>query len=333
MSTSYGTIFSILWYVLGDMSEAKKAKIIRSSKREFDCLLLDSKEIVKAVCLRELIKQNHLVVGDDVIVRPQDNDERFEIFELCERQNEVFRKIVRSNKKKVIASNIDVLLIVASVSKPDYKPFLIDRYITRSVQWGIPALVVFTKMDEFDGQFDLDLEKRKFDHLGINYFEISNEEESPYFQNISKLKELLTGKTAITLGQSGVGKSKLITRLSAGKIELLSSRLAKGVNKGAHTTTWAELIDLDDFYMIDSPGVRTLAVADIANDEIDELFPDLIPYFNLCKFNDCKHEENSKGCTFKNLNPEDETDQIILLRLISYLKMKEEVSAIPDWQR
>ncbi len=315
------------------MSQSYKAKIVRSSKREFDCLILGTKEEVKAVCLREIIKKQHVVVGDNVFIRPQQNDDRYEIFELEERQNEIFRRIVRSNKKKVIAANTDLILIVASVSKPDYKPFLIDRYITRSVQWGIPTIVIFNKMDQFDDQFDIDLEKKKFEYLGINYFEISNLEDSKYYENIAPLKEILKDKTTICLGQSGVGKSRLITELSNGKIELLSSRLAKGVEKGAHTTTWAELIDLDLFYMIDSPGVRTLAVSDISMSELPDLFPDLQPYFGKCKFSDCRHEDNSKGCFFNTLDLDTDEELIMYQRLIAYIKMRDEIEVIPEWKR
>ncbi len=315
------------------MSQSYKAKIVRSSKREFDCLILGTKEEVKAVCLREIIKKQHVVVGDNVFIRPQQNDDRYEIFELEERQNEIFRRIVRSNKKKVIAANTDLILIVASVSKPDYKPFLIDRYITRSVQWGIPTIVIFNKMDQFEDQFDIDLEKKKFEYLGINYFEISNLEDSKYYENIAPLKEILKDKTTICLGQSGVGKSRLITELSNGKIELLSSRLAKGVEKGAHTTTWAELIDLDLFYMIDSPGVRTLAVSDISMSELPDLFPDLQPYFGKCKFSDCRHEDNSKGCFFNTLDLDTDEELIMYQRLIAYIKMRDEIEVIPEWKR
>ncbi len=315
------------------MSQSYKAKIVSSSKREFDCLILGTKEEVKAVCLREIIKKQHVVVGDNVFIRPQQNDDRYEIFELEERQNEIFRRIVRSNKKKVIAANTDLILIVASVSKPDYKPFLIDRYITRSVQWGIPTIVIFNKMDQFEDQFDIDLEKKKFEYLGINYFEISNLEDSKYYENIAPLKEILKDKTTICLGQSGVGKSRLITELSNGKIELLSSRLAKGVEKGAHTTTWAELIDLDLFYMIDSPGVRTLAVSDISMSELPDLFPDLQPYFGKCKFSDCRHEDNSKGCFFNTLDLDTDEELIMYQRLIAYIKMRDEIEVIPEWKR
>ena len=107
-------IFSIIYGINNnymDKTELHLAKIIRSSIREFDCLILDSKEVVKAVCLREILKTQHLVVGDNVHIRKQQSDERFEITELIERKNEIFRRIVRSNKKKVISSNIALALL------------------------------------------------------------------------------------------------------------------------------------------------------------------------------------------------------------------------------
>lgn len=188
-------------------------------------------------------------------------------------------------------------------------------------------------MDEFNDQFDLDLEKKKFDLIGINYFEISNEKESLFYENIKALKSLLQNKTTICLGQSGVGKSRLISSLSSGKVELLSSRLAKGIKKGAHTTTWAEIIDLEGFFMVDSPGVRTLAVNDLPIEELTGYFQELLPYFEKCKFSDCNHEENSKGCGFHQLDLNNDHDIIIYNRLISYLKMKDEISSIPEWKR
>ena len=162
----------------------RTARIIRSSKREFACLLEDTKKEVKAVCLREVLKDSHPVVGDLVILETQKNDDRFAITERLERKNEIFRRIVRSNKKKVIASNVDVILIVMSVSNPKYKPLLTDRYIARSCEWEIPMIVIFNKMDELPDDLDLELEKKKLELIGVNYFEISNVKSDPHYKII-----------------------------------------------------------------------------------------------------------------------------------------------------
>lgn len=310
------------------------AKIFRSSKRVFDCKLEESGEVVSATALREIVKKSHPVVGDQVELKINDSNE-YEIIRVEERKNSIFRRIVRTNKTKYVAANVDVILIVASISKPEYKTFLIDRYLLRATQWEIPVVVVYNKMDEFEDQFDLEFEELKHKSLGVTTFKVSSIEDcsNELQDNLNSLKTLLKGKTAICLGQSGVGKSRLITKLSDGEVELLSSRLSKKVDKGAHTTTWAEIVELPGFQIIDSPGIRSLSIQDIDINELDDLFPDLASYFSQCQFNDCKHEHNSKGCYFQSLKEDKLEDLIILERLVSYLKIRDEVEAIPEWEK
>lgn len=312
-----------------------KAKIFRSSKRVFDCKRSDTGEIVSATVYREVMKKNHPVVGDDIFIQKNSETEDFEIIEIEPRENEIFRKIVRTNKKRVIASNVDVLLILTSVSNPRYKPFLLDRYLARAVQWDIPAAIVMNKMDQYEDDFELEFELQKFESLGVKVFSLNSADPTdPRFrEDFLELQSLLKSKTAICLGQSGVGKSKLISALSGGKVELLSAGLAKKVNKGAHTTTWAEIVDCEDFLMIDSPGVRSQSLQDISADELPELFPDLMESFGKCQFSDCKHEDNSKGCFFHTLDEDILEERIKLNRIYSFLKLKEEIEAIPEWEK
>ena len=310
------------------------AKIYKSGKRRFECKLDESGEMIQAVAMREVLKKNHPVVGDNVrLVLNESGDEvEYEIHEVIERENEVYRRIVRENKKKVIASNVDCLMIVTSISNPPYKPYLLDRYLLRAIEWEIPAIVIFNKMDEFDDQFNPDFEKERFDRLGAKTFFVSSKfpDKTPDFK---ELQELLKNRISITLGQSGVGKSKLITALSNGEIQLTSGALAKGVNKGAHTTTWAELVECGDFQIVDSPGIRSLSVQDFNKDELHLYFPDLIEVMEQCKFKDCRHEDNSKGCAFHQLDPDIFAQRILLDRLESYQRIRFEVESIPEWKK
>lgn len=316
------------------MSQTLKAKIIKSSKRVFECKL-ESAEIVNATALGKIFKTQKPVVGDWVEIQKTQQDE-YEILSIIERKNEIYRQLVREKKKKVIAANIDLICIVMSVSKPEFKRGLLDRYLLRSVQWEIPTVVIFNKMDEFEDQIDIDFESKRIKDLIIDSFEISSTDKSYQKRFLSKgldeLKEMFNQKTAILMGQSGVGKSKLISAISGGEIELISGKLAK-VGKGAHTTTWAEIVSFDNFELVDSPGVRTLSINDISIDDLNRLFPDIFPYFQHCKFSDCRHEENSKGCFFNSLDENDIDNQIALSRLDSYLRFKDEIEEIPEWQR
>ena len=310
-----------------------KARIIRSSKREFDCRIEETKEVVSAKALGNLLKgQNQLVAGDYVTLELQENE--YMITHLAKRKNEVFRIIRRENKKKITASNIDVLIIVSAVSAPEYKQGLVDRYLLRSEQWGIPAFVIFNKMDEFNEQINLQFESERLRALNVRCFETSakTEHRPLLLEGIEELKNSIQSKTALFLGQSGVGKSKLISALSDGSIELVSNALAK-VGKGTHTTSWAEIIDLENFELVDSPGVRSFSIDDFHPDDLQACFPDLQIYFSQCKFSNCNHQSNSKGCAFENLDENEQETKIVLSRLESYLRFKEEIESRPEWDK
>ena len=183
------------------MSELK-ARIFRSSQKSFDCRL-DSGEMVKATALGSLLKgKETLVVGDLVHLELNTTTNEYVIKELIPRKNEIFRVIVRENKKKVTASNCDHLVILNSVSKPVLKTGIIDRFLVRAYQWGIEPIVVFNKMDQYDPEkCDIQFESERLKELGVSCFEISAKDENYQHQilplGIKDLKETLKGKTTI----------------------------------------------------------------------------------------------------------------------------------------
>ena len=315
-----------------------KARIFRSSKRHFDCQRSDNKEMVTATALATLLKEDHIVVGDWVeLIPPPVAGQEWVIEKVIKRNNSIFRNLPRVQKKSVIASNVDVLLVVSSADKPAYKRGLVDRYLVRSEYWDIPAYLIFNKMDLYESaEFDISFEAERLKWLNVECFEVSAQDgkyKQKYLdQGFSELSEKLKGKTAILVGQSGVGKSRLITELSEGKIQLLSGETNRA-NKGSHTTTWAELIDGEKFALIDSPGIRSMSLSDLTKEELIQSFSDIQEFATKCKFVSCNHEENNKGCFFQKLDPEQKDSQYILSRLDSYKRVLEEVSDVPDWQK
>ncbi|WP_408097227.1 ribosome small subunit-dependent GTPase A [Peredibacter sp. HCB2-198] len=314
-----------------------KARIFRSSKRHFDCQREDTKEVVHATALATLLKEDHIVVGDWVeISPPPQGGEEWKIENVIERQSAIFRNLPREQKKKVIAANVDVMMVVVSAGKPAYKRGLVDRYLARSDYWNVPAYVIFNKMDLYEEtEFDIKFEADRLKWLNVKCFEVSANDKNYKPRYLSagfeELSQELHKKTAILVGHSGVGKSRLITELSHGKVELLSGELGK-VGKGAHTTTWAELIDADDFTLIDSPGIRSMSLADLTKQDLLYCFSDVNEWTTKCQFSsNCTHEANSKGCFFQKLDGGNREDQLILSRLDSYKRVLEEVSNIPDW--
>jgi ribosome biogenesis GTPase / thiamine phosphate phosphatase len=316
-----------------------KARIFRSSKRQFDCQRSDTKELVSATALAALLKEDHMVAGDWVMLNPPEQEgQDWVITEVLPRQNAIFRNLPREQRKKVIASNVDVMLVVVSAGKPAYKRGLVDRYLARSSYWEVPAYVVFNKMDLHDpNDFDLAFEAERLKWLEAECFEVSAEDKDyrPRYllAGMSELVQQLRGKTAVLVGHSGVGKSRLITAMTGEEIQLLSGELGK-VGKGAHTTTWAELVDAKEFMLIDSPGVRSMSLSDLTKEELLHGFTDIHEFSVKCQFSsNCTHNDNSKGCFFQQLDPNKREDQLILSRLDSYKRILSEVAVIPDWQK
>lgn len=306
-----------------------QAIITRSGKDFYRCQL-SSGEFTEAVALPSLLEIIQPVVGDRVTLIESPDYQHKIIDSVDDRDNEIYRLLIREKKKKVIASNLNQLVIVMSIAKPKYKRGLLDRYLLRGQQWEIPSVVVFNKADEMKDDFDIDFERKRLDFLGVDHYLVSAHEPERF--EMAELKDKIENQTSIFLGQSGVGKSKIITALSDGAFDLLSGDLAK-VGKGAHTTTWAELIAFDNFSIVDSPGVRSMNLDDIFKENLQYYFQDLIPWFEQCQFPDCKHRDNSKGCGFENLDEDKTEDAIVISRLDSYLRFFEQLDETPTWLR
>lgn len=284
--------------------------------REFEC-----EGNLSAKALGNLLKgENCIVVGDYVEVVDG------VIQSVYPRTNEIFRQIIREQKKKVSAANVDYLLIVSSASTPLYKRGVVDRFLLRAIQWDIAPIVILNKMDEATEDFSF--EQKRLVDLGVTFAAISTKKTGQKFVesmwSFDELKKQLKGKTSIVVGQSGVGKSSLVNALTHGAFDLKSFSVGKK-GKGVHTTTWSELIQYEEISLIDSPGIRSFGVEDIKSTELIHLFPDLEKKANKCRFQRCDHSEKARDCAFVGESLE------VLSRLDSYLKILEEIAAVPDF--
>ncbi|PIP95441.1 MAG: ribosome small subunit-dependent GTPase A [Bdellovibrio sp. CG12_big_fil_rev_8_21_14_0_65_39_13] len=316
-----------------------RARVYKSHQKYLTCKILETGEIVSAVALGNLLKNDSsVVVGDYVNVEKMQDGDEWQINQVEERSSEIFRIFVRESRKKVTAANVDALVIVMSLTRPAFKRGILDRYLIRASQWELKPIVIFNKMDEFEpqGDFDIVFEAERLKGIGAQVYEISAIKKEAYLprflpQGYDQLIEALVGKTAAFVGQSGVGKSETISALSGGEITLKTQEVGK-VGKGQHTTTWSELAECSKFALIDSPGIRSFSVEDILASDLIHYFPDIEEVSLKCKFTNCKHQENSQGCAFV-LEADQKNREALFSRLESYQRIREELGEVSDWQK
>ncbi len=238
---------------------------------------------------------NPIAVGDWVILEEEaKGDNSAVITEILDRENYIIRKSTRKTGfSHILAANIDQALLLATVTFPRTSMGFIDRFLVSAESFRIPALVVFNKKDllEEDGISLCEELMTLYKSIGYSSLLISVLEND----GIEELRSLLKGKTTLIAGHSGVGKSTLLNSLVPG-LEQKTGEVSTFANKGTHTTTFAEMFEIDKASkIVDTPGIKELGLVDMEPSEISHYFPEMRAYLGVCKFNNCLHT-NEPGC-------------------------------------
>lgn len=265
---------------------------------------------IKGVCNKIIFP------GDKVII------EKDQIIGLLPRKNILsrYKKDSTSYKEKlnnqIVATNIDLAIIVVSAGYPALHPKLIDRYMIILKNQNIPFIICINKIDLLTSKEKSIIEI--YNKLNIPLIKTSTYTK----EGIDTLLSYIKGKQSILIGHSGVGKSSLInTLLSSNYIKTgeLSNK------KGCHTTTKSKYYEITpNTSIIDTPGIRSLDLSSYQKEDIKNYFPEFIPYNNLCKYHNCLHyQEPFSSCKIKQLV---KAKIISIERYESYLKIIKELS-------
>jgi len=241
---------------------------------------------------------NPIAVGDDVVFEMEDElENRVMITELFPRRNYVNR-ISPANRRMhhIIASNLDQSLLVATLKDPRTSVGFIDRFLVTCEAFHIPAIVLFNKADIY-GELEMELfQERKAMYERVGYKVLLTSVRTK--EGIDLLRDVLHDRMTLISGHSGVGKSSLINEILENE-NIRTSEVSDWSGKGMHTTTFAEMYDLPKGgRLIDTPGMREFAIADISKQELSHYFPEMRAVMNDCQFNDCMHI-NEPGCAVK----------------------------------
>ncbi len=262
---------------------------------------------------------NPLAVGD--YVEFQQVEKTFEgvIDEIHSRENYIIRKSIKNkNHGHIIAANIDQSMLVATIAYPKTSLGFIDRFLVSAEAFRIPQIIVFNKTDLLDKKSERLLAEyiNTYESIGISCLKASATNN----KGINIIKEHLEGKKTLISGHSGVGKSTLINCISP-ELELSTSEVSDFAEKGVHTTTFAEMFELENStFIIDTPGIKELGLMDIEEEELSDYFPEMRALIGECKFHNCKHI-HEPGCAVKEAV---EKGTIAVSRFKSYISMLED---------
>ena len=263
---------------------------------------------------------NPVAVGDRVEFKLEDNPSEEEetgvITGIKERENYIIRKSVNLSKQThIIASNIDQAFLLVTLNNPPTFTTFIDRFLVTAEAYGIKAILLFNKIDTYK---DEELDEVKY--MAAMYRSIGYEclgISAKTGKNVDKVKEMMKGKTSMISGHSGTGKSTLINAIEP-KLDLKTMKISEQHRQGQHTTTFAEMFDLDfGARIIDTPGIKGFGVVDIEKEELGDYFPEFFERKQDCKFNNCLHIDEPQ-CAVKEAL---EAGEIPWSRYKSYLQI------------
>lgn len=212
------------------------------------------------------------LVGDDVEIVIEHG--KGVICDINERKSELIRPTV---------ANVTQAFVVFAIKNPDINYDLLNRFLVLCEHNNIQAIVCLNKVDLVSDE-EKEIVKEKINSIGYEVLFINAQQGL----GVEVLKERLKGNITVLCGPSGAGKSTLINTLIE-KYHMETGEVSDKLGRGKHTTRHSELIDVQDGYIVDTPGFSTLEVTFIVKDELKYCFPEFEEYNNKCKFRGCVH--------------------------------------------
>jgi len=237
-----------------------------------------------------------VVVGDRVDMEREQagTGEAWSIVRVHERSTVLSRRAPgKAPRPKVIAANLDQVMIVFAAANPTPHLRMLDRFLVIAEDAGIPSVVVVNKVD-VAGEDEARRTFAPYEKAGYVVMYTAAKKGI----GLETLREALCGTTSALTGPSGVGKSSLLNAIQPG-LGLRVSAISEALNKGRHTTVTAQLIPLEcGGYVADTPGLRELGLWEVDRQNLQFYFPEFTQLRDQCRYPGCTHV-HEPGCAVR----------------------------------
>lgn len=274
-----------------------QGQIIRSVAGFHTVLLENGQQVICRLRgrLKHAIRGEDIAaVGDRVMVTCHSAEDGM-IEEVLPRTHELVRlaPTPRGIYRQVLLANPDQLALIFACAEPAPHQGMLDRFLVIAEKQGLPVFIVANKTD-LVSQAEAEALFGHYPPLGYPVLYTSVRAQ----RGLEELHAKLAGRLTAFSGPSGVGKSSLLNAIQPG-LGLAAREVSHATGKGKHTTTIRQMYPLQGGgFVIDTPGIKALALWDTEPEELDGYFPELRSLVQVCQFNDCTHR-HEPGCAIR----------------------------------
>jgi ribosome biogenesis GTPase / thiamine phosphate phosphatase len=218
------------------------------------------------------------VPGDVVEVRILEDGQT--VVERVEPRGFTLERRSAGGRAKTMAANVDLLVTVTALANPPPRLVTLDQLLAFAEIEAIASAVVFTKPDLADG---VEMHALLGLYRGLEYPAIAVNPKLG--DNVPALRELIAGRRALLVGNSGVGKSTIFRALGGDTLVGDVSRYGLG----RQTTTAGRLYRTPGGFLIDSPGINEFGLGVIDARTLTQAFREMREPAAHCRFTDCTH--------------------------------------------
>lgn len=262
---------------------ARPARVV-SVGRNAAWIVFDGETLPRLASLRRTNRsdgpRSMLVPGDVVDARELEDGRT--VVERVHARAAIVERRSGGGRRTVMAANLDTLVVVAALVDPPLHLELVDRLVAFAEHNALEALLVLTKGD-LAGADAIERTVALYESPPLGYVALPLNPRAG--EGVAAFRERISGRHALLVGQSGVGKSSLFTKLGGTSVVGEVSK----TGRGRQTTSAARLFLFEDGFLIDSPGIGEFVLGPMEPAELVACFRDLREPATRCRFRDCRH--------------------------------------------